>query len=94
MSEINYRLAQDVLLQKVAGEMVISEPKTGEYYTLNPIGSFIIEKFQQDHTKAEVIDLVLEKYQADDADVTQDIDMLLTQLLKKGLFISVNQQES
>lgn len=89
MSEVNYRLAEDVLLQKVADETVISESKTGEYYTLNAIGSFIIEQFQKGQSKAEVIDLVLDKYQADEAEVTQDIDVLLTQLLNKRLFISV-----
>ena len=92
MSQANYRLAEDVLFQKVAEETVILEPETGEYYTLNAIGTFIVEQFQQGHTKAKVIDLVLEKYQADEAEVTQDIEVLLAQMLKQNLFISVDAQ--
>jgi methyltransferase-like protein len=92
MSKVNYRLAEDVLFQKVAEETVILEPETGEYYTLNAIGTFIVEQFQQGHTKAKVIDLVLEKYQADKAEVTQDVDALLAQMLKQNLFISVDAQ--
>ncbi|PCI52715.1 MAG: hypothetical protein COB45_11840 [Gammaproteobacteria bacterium] len=92
MSQVSYRLAEDVLFQKVAEETVILEPETGEYYTLNAIGTFIIEQFQQGHSKTDVIDLVLETYQADIAEVTQDIDALLTQMLKQKLFILVAPQ--
>jgi len=93
MSQVNYRLAEDVLFQKVAEETVILEPETGEYYTLNAIGTFIIEQFLQGHTKEEVIDLVLEKYRTDETEVTQDIEVLLAQMLKQKLFISVDPQD-
>ncbi|PKH85187.1 PqqD family protein [Colwellia sp. Bg11-28] len=89
MSQVSYRLAEDVLFQKVAEETVILEPETGEYYTLNAIGTFIVEQFQQGYSKAKVIDLVLEKYQANETEVTQDTEELLAQMLKQGLFISV-----
>jgi methyltransferase-like protein len=89
MSQMNYQLAQDVLFQKVAEETVILEPESGEYYTLNAIGTFIVEQFQQGHTKAKVIELVLEQYQADEAEVIEDIEELLTQMLKQGLLITV-----
>lgn len=90
MSQVNYQLAEDVLFQKVAEETVILEPETGEYYTLDAIGTFIVEQFQQGHSKIEVIDLVLEKYQANKAEVANDIDELLEQMLKQGLLISVD----
>jgi hypothetical protein len=90
MSQVNYQMATNVLFQKVDEETVILEPETGEYYTLNAIGTFMVELFQQGHSKAEVINLVLKKYQAEESEVIQDIDELLTQLLKQGLFISNN----
>lgn len=87
MSQISYQLAEDVLFQKIAEETVILEPETGEYYTLNAIGTFMVEQFQQGYSKSKVIDLVLEKYQANAADVSQDTEELLAQMLKQGLLI-------
>jgi len=90
MSQVSYQLAEDVLFQKVAEETVILEPETGEYYTLNAIGTFMVEQFQQGYSKAKVIDLVLEKYHANEAEVSQDTEELLAQMLKQGLLISVD----
>lgn len=89
MNQVNYQLAENVLFQKVAEETVILEPETGEYYTLNAIGTFMVEQFQQGYSKADVINFVLEKYQATEAEITQDIEELLAQLLKQKLFITV-----
>ena len=88
-SETSYKLADNVLFQKVAEETVILEPETGEYYTLNAIGTFIVEQFQQGHSKAHVIKVVLDRYEATEGEVEQDIDTLLTQMLKQGLFITI-----
>lgn len=92
MSNASYQLADNVLFQKVAEETVILEPNTGEYYTLNAIGTFMVELFQAGHSQAEVINAVLEKYQAEQTEVTEDIDELVTQMLKQGLFIIAEPQ--
>ncbi|MBL0709661.1 MAG: PqqD family protein [Colwellia sp.] len=90
MSQVFYQLVDNVLFQRVANETVILEPETGEYYTLNAIGTFIIEQFQQKNSKEKVIDLVLENYQVEKSEVTQDIEDLLTQMIKQGLFVKVD----
>jgi methyltransferase-like protein len=90
MSQIKYQLVTDVLFQKVAEETVILEPNTGEYFTLNAIGTFVVEQFQQGNSTAEVINLILEKYQVDKSEATQDVAELVTQMLKQRLLISVN----
>lgn len=92
MSQVSYQLAEDVLFQKVAEETVILEPETGEYYTLNAIATFMIEQLQQGYAKSKVIDLVLEKYQVSKAEVSQDIEELLAQMLKQGLLVSVDSE--
>ena len=90
MSEVSYQLAEDVLFQKVAEETVILEPETGEYYTLNAIATFMVEQLQQGYAKSKVIDLVLEKYQTTKAEVSQDLEELLAQMLKQGLLVNVD----
>ena len=92
MSQVTYQLAENVLFQKVAEETVILEPETGEYYTLNAVGTFMVEQLQQGSTKVDVINAVLVKYQADITEVEQDITALITQMLKQGLMITVDSQ--
>lgn len=92
MSQVIYQLAENVLFQKVAEETVILEPETGEYYTLNAVGTFMVEQLQQGSTKTDVINAVLVKYQADITEVEQDITALITQMLKQGLMITVDSQ--
>ena len=89
LNQNNYQLAENVLFQKVAEETVILEPETGEYYTLNAVGTFMIEQFQQGFNKAEVINSVLEKYEAPEIEVSQDVEELLTNMLKQGLLTTV-----
>lgn len=92
MSQTTYKLAENVLFQKVAEETVILEPETGEYYTLNAIGTFMVEKFQQGDSKEKVINAVLAKYQVDESEAIQDINELISQMLKQGLFIEINSE--
>ena len=93
MNQVKYKLAENVLFQKVAEETVILEPETGEYYTLNAVGTFIVDQFQLGYSRENVINLVLEKYQTSEVEVSQDIEELLTQLLKQGLFMTVASNE-
>ena len=90
MSQVTYQLAENVLFQKVAEETVILEPETGEYYTLNAVGTFMVEQLQQGSTKANVINAVMTKYEADKTEVEQDITALITQMLKQGLITAVD----
>lgn len=94
MSDVSYQLAENVLFQKVAEETVILEPNTGEYYTLNAIGTFMVELFQAGHTQVEVINAILENYQVEQAEVTHDLETLVTQMLKQGLLIIAKPKSS
>ena len=87
MSTTTYQLAENVLFQKVAEETVILEPETGQYYTLDEIGTFMIENIQQGKTIKEVVSCVLKKYQTDEQEVTQDLSELIAEMLKQGLLV-------
>jgi len=87
MSTITYQLAENVLFQKVSEETVILEPETGQYYTLDEIGTFMIGNIQQGKTIKAVVSCVLEKYQADEQKVTQDLNELIADMLKQGLLV-------
>ncbi len=87
MSTTTYQLAENVLFQKVSEETVILEPETGQYYTLDEIGTFMVENIQQGKTITAVVTCVLENYQADEQEVSQDLNELIADMLKQGLLV-------
>ena len=90
MNSTIYQLAENVLFQKVSEETVILEPETGQYYTLDTIGTFMVEHLQQDQTEEEVVASVLKHYQADKQQVAADLNELIVNMLKQGLLVKVN----
>ena len=50
-----YQLKPDLLLQKVADEMVLLEPESGEYFTLNSVGADMLELMQQGKSAPEIL---------------------------------------
>jgi hypothetical protein len=81
----NYQLKADLLVQKVDDEMVLLEPESGDYFTLNPVGADMVELFQQGLD----IDLVAEKisdlYKVSATEAKQDFLDLLAQLENEQL---------
>ena len=87
MNTSTYQLANNVLFQKVVDETVILEPETGEYFTLDSVGTFMIEQLQSGATFEETLDKVRASYDTDGADIEGDLSKLLSEMKLKGLMI-------
>lgn len=66
-------------------ETAILDMKTGVYYGLDPVGARIWELIQQPQTVAEVVAQLLDEYDVDAEQCTQDVIMLLSQLHEREL---------
>ena len=66
-------------------EAAILDMKTGVYYGLDPVGARIWELIQQPQTVAEVVAQLLDEYDVDAEQCTQDVIMLLSQLHEREL---------
>jgi hypothetical protein len=68
---VNYKLNFKKMKMKVKKNIAISEsgfvfdPSSGESYSLNPIGTEILEYLKKDMSFEEIRSLVLEKYDVD-----------------------------
>jgi RNase adaptor protein for sRNA GlmZ degradation len=78
-------LKDGLLIQKVVDEMVILEPQTGDYFTLNNIGALMLEKLQAGLSSAQVADTISAEYDVSAQQVAQDLAELLSQLQQAGL---------
>ncbi len=81
------QIKPDVLLQRVADEMVLLEPASGEYFTLNEVGALIVEECQSGHDNAQITQTLLETYEVSAEQAKIDTESLLEQLVVQGLAV-------
>jgi hypothetical protein len=84
-----YKLADNVLFQKVAEETVILEPETGEYFTLDAVGTFMIETLQSGNNITQTLLAVNDNYDTSGADIATDLRNLVKEMQQKGLLIAL-----
>jgi hypothetical protein len=74
-----------VLSQEVGGEIVILDLESGTYYGLNEVASCIWLLIQRRSTLEEVIEALLEEYEADEATLRSDLLKCLKTLAEARL---------
>ena len=84
-----YKLADNVLFQKVAEETVILEPETGEYFTLDAVGTFMIETLQSGNNITQTLLAVSDNDDTNGDDITTDLSNLVEEMQQKGLLIEL-----
>lgn len=82
---MNIALNTGLLIQKVVDEIVILEPESGDYYTLNETGAAMLEQLQQGKTTAEITQYISQTFDVGAVEVEQDFNNLLMALEKNGL---------
>lgn len=82
---MTYQLKPNLLLQAVAGETVILDPDSGEYYTLDDVGSRMITLYRDCGSLEDAVAALVEEYEADAATVRQDLEALLQEMEAQGL---------
>lgn len=81
----NYNLKEGLLIQNVLDEMVILEPESGEYYTLNSVGALMMSMAQKGMDQQEIVSIICEEYDADETVVMNDLVSLYQDLEQHGL---------
>ena len=86
---MKYRIPDTTLLQDVADEMVLLNPESGEYYTLDAVGARMITLLRDLDDEATVVEALVTEYEVDEARVTKDLRALLEQMAGQGLVEAV-----
>lgn len=81
-----YQLSDQQVSTSVAGETVILQFNSGEYYNLNSVGSFVWGLLhQKPHTLAQIIEGVCSNFEIDSLQCQGDIEELLLNLENEKL---------
>lgn len=86
-----YRIPDELLLQTVNDEAVILDPKTGNYFTLNAVGTRMLQLYREYSDVDAVVDRVVAEYAVDKATAHDDLQALLQDLSAHGLAEPVDQ---
>jgi len=76
---------------RVSSNLAISEngfmffPATGDSFTLNEIGSNIVNMLKSDKTREEIIETIIEEYDIDKHSAERDITDFIAQLINFNL---------
>ncbi len=81
----NYKIQDDVFLQKVVNETVILAPETGNYFSLDEVGSRMIELFRQTGSIEQTVAALVREYDAPQADIERDLLALLEDMAQQGV---------
>jgi hypothetical protein len=78
-------LKEGLLIQKVVDEVVILEPESGDYYTLNEIGALMLEGLQKGLSSSDIANKLSQQFTVEAEQVAKDLQQLLIELSQCGL---------
>jgi hypothetical protein len=81
------RRAQSVHTRTFDGELVILDLERGEYLTLDAIGSLLWAALEEGRSLDEVAHTVVAEYDVTLEQATADLEALMLDLLRRGLFV-------
>ena len=84
---MKYQLADHVSLTEVDDEAVLLDLNSGAYYGLNHVGALLLAHMQDQQSIEFANAAIAKQYQTPHATVSQDIKVLIVQLLEQKLII-------
>ena len=80
------KLKDSVMFQKlIDGNMMLFDPTTGNFMTVNEVGTLIIECLQKHYSIEKIIDNICELYEVDRITVKNDIVLFIKDMEEKDL---------
>jgi hypothetical protein len=85
MRDRNVKLSPDVLFQDIGGEGVILDLASASYFGLDEVGVSFWKHLQTSTSFQRAFDALLDEYDVDAVQLSQDLDLLVSQLAEAGL---------
>jgi hypothetical protein len=79
------RLAEDVLMQKVGDDAILLNLNTENYFTLDEVGTRIINTLQESDSVKQAIGKLVGIYEIDESKLTSDAIRLVEECEQHGL---------
>ena len=79
------RLAKDILMQKVGDDAILLNLSTENYFTLDEVGTRIINTLQESDSLKQAVRKLVEIYEVDESRLTSDAIRLVEECEQNGL---------
>ncbi|MBN1623397.1 MAG: PqqD family protein [Clostridia bacterium] len=79
------KLSANIILRDMQGETVLLNLETGDYYSLNQVGSLIIKCIEENLSVDEITAKVLDTYDIDEETAKSDVLSLIDDLVKNNI---------
>jgi len=79
------KVSRELLYQRVRDETVILDLAGEQYYSLNAVGSYIWDLLGEDHTLAQIAQVIAREFDAPLAQAQDDLRVFVEQLVAAGL---------
>ncbi len=84
-SSIRYRIPQDILFHELSGEAVLLNLASGQYYSLDEIGTQMWVLLAEHGEIEPVIAALLQEYEVTEQQLRVDLEKLISDLTVQGL---------
>lgn len=84
-SQLQPKIPEHALFRELGGEAVLLNLKTEQYFGLDEVGTRMWVLLSQSPTVQVVFETLLEEYDVEAPQLTQDLEELLERLIKGGL---------
>ena len=79
------RMAKDVLMQKVGDDAILLNLNTENYFSLDEVGTRIIDALQESDSVAQAVQKLVGVYEVDEGTLTKDAVRLVEECEQHGL---------
>jgi len=86
-------IPEDVMFRILGDEAVILNVASGVYFGLDNVGTRMWQLISEHGTRDKVIEVMLEEYDVEEAQLRTDLEKLIQQLSEKGL-VKTDAQEA
>lgn len=83
--DMPYQIPAHLLLQSVADETVILDPESGNYFTLDPVGTRMIDLLRSTDSIEQTVAGVVAEFAVSAQTASEDLITLLEQMVEHGL---------
>lgn len=84
-NSIRYRIPQEIIFHELSGETVLLNLASGQYYSLDEIGTRMWVLLAEHGEIESVIAALLQEYEVKEQQLRVDLDKLISDFTKQGL---------
>jgi len=81
----NYHISEKAMFQEVENESVILDLESGEYFTLDDVGTRMLQLFRNEPDTHKVAARIIKEYEVDSEQAYADLIDLLEKMVAHGL---------